>query len=199
VVLPSLFQALFVDYLGKNFLPTLARARKESESLASELTSSIVTIVGLITAAVALVLALASGPLFALMLPGFSAEDNELVQRYFWIMAPAMVLMAITVFHQYLCQYDEKFVRISAIQAAVPLANLIAVLGAGPIIGEYALPVGFLAGHFIVFLLMTHGARYRYSFRVRIRKQWEGKIFANSAIMMSSGLLARTGSLVTNY
>ena len=47
VVLPNLFQALFVDYLGKNFLPTLARAKKESEGLASEVTSSVVTIVAL--------------------------------------------------------------------------------------------------------------------------------------------------------
>lgn len=199
VVLPSLFQALFVDYLGKNFLPTLARARKESESLASELTSSIVTIVALITAVVALVLAVVSGPLFELMLPGFSAEDNELVQHYFWIMAPGMVLMAVTVFHQYLCQYDEKFVRISAVQAAVPLANLVAVLGLGPLIGEYALPAGFVAGHAIVFVLMARAARYRYSFNMRIRRSWEGKIFANSAIVMGSGLLARTGTLITNY
>jgi putative peptidoglycan lipid II flippase len=198
-VLPSLFQALFVDYLGKNFLPTLARARKEGGTLASELTSCIVTIVALTTGAVALTLAVASRPLFELLLPGFSAEDNELVRRYFWIMAPAMVLMAVTVFHQYLCQYDEKFVRISAIQAALPFANLVAVLCAGPFIGEYALPAAFLAGHMIVFVLMARGARYRYSFRVKIRRSWEGKIFANSAIVMSSGLLARTGSLVTNY
>jgi putative peptidoglycan lipid II flippase len=198
-VLPSLFQVLFVDYLGKNFLPTLARARKESETLASELTSSIVTIVALVAGAVALALAVASRPLFELMLPGFSAEDNELVQRYFWIMAPAMVLMAVTVLHQYVCQHDEKFVRISAVQAVLPLANLVAVLCAGPVIGEYALPAGFLAGHTIVFALMAHGARYRYSFHVRIRRNWEGKIFTNSAIVMGSGLLARTGTLVTNY
>lgn len=199
VVLPSLFQALFVDYLGKNFLPTLARARKESDSLASELTSSIVTIVALVTGAVALGLAVASGPLFDLMLPGFTAEDNALVQRYFLIMAPAMVLMAVTVFHQYVCQYDEKFVRISAVQAAVPAANLGAVLCAGPVIGEYALPAGFVAGHAIVFVLMARGARYRYSFRIRVRRSWEGKIFSNSAILMGSGLFARTGSLITNY
>lgn len=199
VVLPNLFQALFVDYLGKNFLPTLAKARKEGESLASELTSSIVTIVALAAGAVALALAVASGPLFELMLPGFSAEDNALVRRYFFIMAPAMVLIAVTVFHQHVCQYDEKFVRIAAVQAALPLANIVAVLGAGPIIGEYALPAGYLAGHAIVFALMARGARYRYSIRVRIRRNWEGKIFTNSAIVMGSGLLARTGALVTNY
>src|SRR5690606_37743971 len=94
LVLPSLFAGLFLDYLGRNFLPILAKAHKESDRLASELTSSVVTIVAVGSVGVVLVLVAASRPVFGVLLPGFAPEDVALVVHYFWIMAPAIALMA---------------------------------------------------------------------------------------------------------
>lgn len=198
-ILPNLFMALSTDYLGRNFLPAFAQARRQSAALASELTSSIVTIVSLSAILVALGLAFFSEPLFGLLLPGFVPADVVLVSRYFWIMAPAIVVMAVTVFHQYVCQHDEDYVFITAAQAVLPLANLVTILAAGRVLGEYALPVGYLGGNLGVFALMARRARYRYRPRMKVRKEWEGKVFFNSAVVMGSGLLARTRSLITNY
>ncbi|HEU4617070.1 MAG TPA: lipid II flippase MurJ [Gammaproteobacteria bacterium] len=199
LMLPNLFMALFMDYLGRNFLPAFARARRQSAALASELTSSIVTIVALIAVAVAAVLVLASKPLFTLLLPGFDAAQVSLVSRYFSIMSPVIVLLAVNVFHQYVCQHDEDFVFINAASIALPLANLVAILGLGRFLGEYALPVGYLLGNVTVFALMSARAGYRYSWRIVVRTEWEGKIFFNSTIVMGSGLVARTRVLITNY
>lgn len=198
-VLPNLFMVLCIDYLGKNFLPMFAKARKESEQSASELASSIVTLASLFAIAVALLLAAASPVLFRLMLPGFDSEALVFVKRDFWIMAPSIVLMTITAFHQYVCQHDEEYTHITAIRAALPVANLAAVLGASPFIGEYALPAGYLLGQVVVFGLMTRQARYQYRWRLSVRRDWELKIFSNSAIVMSSGLVARSRVIVANY
>lgn len=198
-VLPTLFVALCIDYLGKNFLPVYARARKESPETASELTSAVVTISALVAAAVVSVFALASKPLFTVLLPGFDAAEIALVSRYFLIMAPAVVVSAVLPFHQYIHQHDERYAFIAAIQGVQPLVNLAALLSLGPFLGEYALPIAFTAGRVVAFVLLARGAGYRYRPRLKIRPEWEKKIFTNSAIVMSSGLLVRTRGLVGTY
>ncbi|HEX5421225.1 MAG TPA: lipid II flippase MurJ [Gammaproteobacteria bacterium] len=198
-MLPNLFMVMCLDYLGKNFLPMLARAKKEGETSASELTSSVVTITALLALAVTLLLVLSSRVLFRILLPGFDAENIELVRRDFLIMAPAIVLMTITVFHQYVCQHDEDYVQLIAIRSVLPIANLAAIIVGSPIIGIYALPAGYLLGQALVFALMTRRAKYRYAWRMAMRKDWEVKIFSNSAIVMSSGLIARSRTIIINY
>ncbi len=198
-MLPGLFAALCLDYLGKNFLPVLALAKKESAESASTLTSSVVTIVALLAIAVSVVLAVFSGPLFSLLLPGFDPSETELVSRYFWIMAPAIVLMAVNTFHEYVWQYDERFVYVSAARLALPAANLAAILLLAPWLGEYCLALGFLIGHLTVFVLLVRRVPYRYRPRIAMRATLERRVFANSAVVMSTGLIARTKSIIMNY
>lgn len=199
MMLPGLFMVLFIEYLGKNFLPVFARARKHSVETAAELTSTMVTLAALITALAVAILVLASKPLFAVLLPGFDASAIELVSRYLWIMAPASVLSAVSTFHGYLLQHEDRYTEIAAIGAVQPVANLAAVLALGPFLGEYALPIGFVAGKIVAFVLFARGARYRYRPRVRLRPEWERKVVVNSAILIGSGLLVRTRGLVGNY
>src|SRR5687768_6516566 len=73
MVLPNLFMVLCIDYLGKNFLPVLAKAKAVSEACASSVTSSIVTMAALLAAAVTALLVTFSTPLFTALLPGFDA------------------------------------------------------------------------------------------------------------------------------
>jgi putative peptidoglycan lipid II flippase len=198
-VLPNLFMVLCIDYLGRNFLPMFAKARRENELSASELTSAVVTVAALLALAVTLLLVLATPYLFPLMLPGFDASALVFVQRDFWIMAPTIVLMTITSFHQYVCQHDEDYVRLAVVRAALPVANLAAIILAGPLIGEYSLPVGILVGQTVVFWLMARQAHYRYRWRIAMRRDWERKIFSNSAVVMGSGLVARSRILIASY
>ena len=198
MMLPSLFMFLCVDYLGKNFLPVLSLARKEGEASASQLVSVVVTIMALVGVLVAVALASGGSLLFAVLLPGFEDADITLVTRYFWIMAPAIALMAINTFHEYVCQYDEDFVSVSAIRLALPVMNLIAVVALAPVLREYCLPVGYLAGHATMFVLLARRARYAYRPRLVLRKHLERQVFANAAIVMSTGFIARTRSIVIN-
>jgi putative peptidoglycan lipid II flippase len=198
MMLPNLFMFLCVDYVGKNFLPVLALARKEGETSASQLVSAVVTIVALVGSLVAVALASGGAFLFAVLLPGFDESETALVTRYFWIMAPAIALMAINAFHEYVCQYDEDFVSVAAIRVALPAMNLVAIVALAPVLGEYCLPVGYLAGHATMFVLLARRARYAYRPRLGLRKHLERQVFANAAIVMSTGLIARTRSIVIN-
>ena len=198
-MLPSLFMALFVDYLGKNFLPVLAAAKHESAESASTLTSSVVTIVGLLAMGVAVLLAAFGDTVFDLLLPGFDPSETKLVSRYFAIMAPAIVFMAVNTFHEYVWQYEERFVYVSVTRLALPAANLAGMLLLAPFVGEYCLPLGFLVGHVTVFLMLLRGAPYRYRPSLAMRPDLERRVFANSAIVMSTGLIARTKSIIMNY
>src|SRR5262245_43164686 len=68
LVLPNLFINLCIDYLGKNFLPVLARARAVNEACANSVTSSIVTMAALLAVAVTVLLVTFSKPLFTVLL-----------------------------------------------------------------------------------------------------------------------------------
>src|SRR5690606_27109574 len=198
-LLPTMFVTLCIDYLGRNFLPVYARAKKLGDAHASELTSSIVTIVFLAALAAGLVLALASRPIFTLLLPGFDAAEIELVSRYFWIMAPALALMAVRTFHEYVCQHDEMFVRLTVIRMALPAVNLAALVALGPVLREWSLPIAFLAGHVVAFVRMARQAGYRYRPRFSLRADWERRVFTNSAVLMGSGLAARIPPIIATY
>lgn len=199
IVLPNLFMYLCVDYLGKNFLPVLGSAKAIGAACVDSVTSSIVTTVALLAAAVMAVLLVFREPLFAAMLPGFDAEALEVVSRYFTIMAPCMVLMAINTFHEYLWQYDERFTRVALSHAALPIANLLGLLLLAPWLGEYCLPVAYLLGHAATFAMLLRRAPYRYRPQIALRPGFERRVFGNSAIVMSTGLLARSKSIILNY
>jgi putative peptidoglycan lipid II flippase len=113
-------------------------------------------------------------------------------------MATAIALMAINTFHEYVCQYDEEFVSVSAIRLALPVMNLAAILALAPLLREYSLPVGFLAGHVAMFVLLAGRARYSYRPCLALREHLERRVFANAAVVMSTGFIARTRSLVIN-
>jgi putative peptidoglycan lipid II flippase len=198
-MLPNLFMVLCIDYLGKNFLPVLGAAKRIGEDCAGSVTSSIVTIVALLATAVTAALFLLREPVFALLLPGFDVAELELVGSYFAIMAPSMVLMAVNTFHEYVWQYEERFTYISLTRLALPLANCAGVLALGPWLGEYCLPIAYLVGHATAFLLLLRGLPYRYRPQIALRPNLERRVFANAAVVMSTGIVARSRSIVVNF
>jgi putative peptidoglycan lipid II flippase len=198
-MLPNLFMVLCIDYLGKNFLPVLGAAREEGAACASRFTSSIVTTVAALALAVAALLAAFRAPLFGALLPGFDAEAIALVGQHFLIMAPSIVLMAINTFHEYVWQYERRYTYITASRLALPAANLVSLLLLAPWLGGYCLPVGYALGHATVFVLLVRRVPYRFRPSLSLRPQYERRVFANSAIVMSTGLIARSRSIILNY
>jgi putative peptidoglycan lipid II flippase len=198
-VLPNLFMYLCVDFLGKNFLPVLGSARSIGAACADSVTSSVVTMVAALAAAVAAALFVFREPVFAAILPGFDDATLQVVNRHFAIMAPGIVLMAINTFHEYVWQYEERFTHVSLSRTAMPITNLLGLVLLAPWLGVYCLPVAHLLGQATTFLLLAWRIPYRYRPQVAFRPGFERRVFGNSAIVMSTGLLARSKSIVVSY
>ena len=130
-ILGSMFMYLIVDYLGKNFLPIYSTSYHESPDNAAKVASTVVTLLSLFAAAVAGIFVIFAEPIFSVLLPGFSDEDVLVTARMFGIQAPAIVLMTINNFHQYIWQHDERYSRVAFSRMFLPLMLLVFIGGHG--------------------------------------------------------------------
>ena len=198
-ILLNLFMVLMIDFLGKNFLPIFAARYESSPSEASRLTSLVVTQLGISAIVVAVTLVVFSEQIFSLLLPGFTAEEIDVVVDYFIIMAPSIVIMTINVFHGYVWQHSENYNRVVIARLFVPLTLTAFILGLGHSLGTKALAYGFLCGQVIASVLLIYGVPYDYKFRIGFRDKDFLKIIRNSSVLMSTGLIARSRGIIAQY
>lgn len=199
LTLIMLIMSLIVDYLGKNFLPSFAIRRNESYESASILASLVINQVAIFISILTLVLVFLSEGVFSLILPGFEPGEIAIVSKTFSIMAPAVIFQVISVFHEYMWQHDEQFTRVVFAKTLVPATLTVFIIGVSPFIGVIALPLGFLTGHFICMLLLTVGAPYKYRIAFGFQDEELRKIIKNSATLMTTGFIARSTSIITQY
>jgi putative peptidoglycan lipid II flippase len=199
LVIPDLCASLFLDFLGRNFLPAYAEVRAKDPASAARLASAVVTIVGLTAIVVILILIVMVKPLLRLVLAGFTPAEIDQTAGFFYIIAPTLALMAVSTFNEYVYQYRERFARMAAYRACVPGMSLIAIIIGHNSLREYSLPIGYLAGHLIMFLLLATGAGYRYRPRVTFEHGYLRRIFWNSGVLIGSGFIGRTGAFVSQY
>ncbi len=198
-VLPALIMTMFVDFLGKNFLPAFSTLKKEHDEQADKLTSSLVNIVFCCAVVLTLLLSFYAKDIFSLMLPGFSDLELSNTTNMFWVMAPAIMLMAVNTFHIYVCQYNGKYAHVVLCKLALPVALLCSIFFGWNVLGEYALPFGLLLGNIIVFILLARAADYRYQCIADYKSTHIKKIFVNSGILMSTGIIARSRIIIDRY
>jgi len=198
-VLPALMMDMFVDFLGKNFLPIFSMLKKEGDEQADKLTSSLINIIFVMAAMMALLLSFYAKDIFSLMLPGFSDSEVADTANMFWIMTPAVMLMAVNTFHIYVCQYDGKYVHVVLCKLALPITLLCSIIFGRDALGEYSLPVGLLLGNIIVFILLARTADYRYQFIADYKSTHIKQIFVNSGILISTGVIARSRIIIERY
>jgi putative peptidoglycan lipid II flippase len=199
LVIPELCATLFLDFLGRNFLPAYAAVKQADPARAARLASAVITIVGLTAAALVGLMIFLARPLFTALLPGFAAAELDDVVRFFYIVSPAIVLMAISTFNEYVYQHKEQYLRMALYRAAVPGTILVAVILGERALGEYALAIGFVAGHTLMFALLAASAGYRYRPRVTFEPGHLQRIFMNSGILIGAGVIGRTRGLITQY
>ncbi len=198
-MLVNLFIVLVVDFLGKNFLPLYAARREISRESASELTSLVVTQVGLLSLVVSFLLAMLADRLFTLLLPGFDEQGILLVTATFTVMAPCIALRTINAFHEYVWQHGERYSRVVSARLFVPGTLTVAIVGFGEDFGPQVLPYGFLIGNVLSTAILAVGIPYRYSPRFNYRDRDFRKILKNSGLLMSTGFIARSRNLVVQF
>lgn len=199
LVIPELCAGLFLDFLGRSFLPAYAAVRQSDPERAAQLASAVITIVALAAVAVVALMIAFARPVFAALLPGFTPDELADVVTIFYIVSPSIVLMAVSTFNEYVYQYREQYLRMALYRAAVPGTILVVVVLGEVALGEYALSVGFVAGHALMFVLLALSAGYRYRPRLGFEPGYLRRIFLNSGLLIGAGFLGRTRGLVTQY
>jgi putative peptidoglycan lipid II flippase len=199
LVIPEMCMNLFLDFLGRNFLPAYAEVRTKDAAAAARLASAVVTIVGLTAIGLILIMIFLAKPLLSLMLAGFTAAEIDQTVVFFYILAPTLALMAINTFNEYVYQYREQFARMALYRACVPGMLLVAIVAGHNTLREYALPVGFLAGHLVMFLLLVSGLDFRYRPRITFERDYLRRIFWNSGVLIGAGFIGRARSFVSQY
>jgi len=199
LVVPSMFMGLFLDFVGKNFLPIFSECKKRGTDDASRLASTVVNVVVLLSILIVGILLAVSQPLFDLIVPGFSEEQALAVNNMFLIMAPSIILMGINMFHSYIWQYHEHYLRPVLASAILPLPILLSVVMFHDTYAEFSLAIGFLVGQVMRCLIVTIGVGYQYHFRIFDLKGDGRRIVKSSGILTVSGLLSRMKPILERY
>ena len=199
-MLPSLVMVLCVDYLGKNFLPVLALAKQESDQSAAGMTSSIVTIVATFALIASALLAVFAGPVFSRAATGFRrrrdrAREPLLPDHGAGDRADGhqhLPRIRVAVRRALRADYGDQ----DGVAGRESRRDRVARAVARRVLPAGRLPVRTLR---LVRAAARPAHRYRYSPTLRMRAHLERRVFTNSAVVMSTGLIARTKSIFMNY
>ena len=198
-ILGTLFLNLIVDYVGRNFLPVFSKLSDHSRDNASQLASTVVSILAIFAAVTVIILLNASRPIFDFLLPGFADDDLQIVTTMFAIQAPAIIFMTINSVHQYVWQHAENYVRVAYARLTIPLSLLAFIAGGYLTQNIYALPAGFLAGHIVSFIVLSYRIPYQFHIRLNVANPDVQTILINSLKLTGSGLITKLRGPILQY
>lgn len=198
-VIPSVFMSLTADFMGRNFLPAFSELKKKNGDEASVFASSLINFSFLFGIAFVIIILPVAGPLFSLILPGFTPDKIGLVKEMFLIMSPAVALMPVTTFTRYILQYEKSYVRITLSQILLPMSFLVVILVGHKDLRELSLPAGFLLGHVGALLLVAKSSSFKYSFSLDLRGSYVRRVFVNSGVLMTSGIIGKAQPLIEKF
>ena len=198
-ILGQIFINLIVDYVGRNFLPIYSKRFNDSPEKASELASSILVILTLISIFVVIFLMYFSESIFDFILPGFSSEDLSITTVMFAIQAPSIVFMTINNVHEYVWQHAENYSRVAKARVCLSLALFFFIIAGYKLGNVYALAMGYLAGHIAAFFFLIYRIPYRFRFRMNFNDADVRRILTNSSLLTVSGLISRLRSPIQQY
>lgn len=188
ILFPSMIVSLFIDFVGKNFLPIVEKLKEEDKDISVFTYSSIFfTFIFLLPFFSAIIIF--GKQIYSLILIGYNQEKIHLIYDIFLIMSPSIIFILINRFYEYIWQHREHYNRVSLASSLQPIGMLVSIFFLQKFYGIYALPIGFLLGHFLVFILYSFNLRLKIQ-NINFDKNIKALIF-NSSILILSGSLSR--------
>jgi len=191
IVIPMMFMTLFVDFVGKNFLPIYSELAKQPGTGQHAFASSVINFVFLVTAGILVILVVVADLLFHIIAPGFSAEIMLTTVNMFHLMAGSILLMSVSPFFEYIWQYHNNFIRVVMANLWLPFSLLLAVLLLHDRYQEYSLALGYIAGQLLRFLTLVFGLPLKYRTLLHLKDPHFIRVIKNSGILVSTGVIAR--------
>lgn len=147
LVVPLVVSGLLVSSLRTAIVPAyLDIAQMQDESQARRFVGVIVTWIALLGLVAAVLLILVPGPAVDLSGPGLTASPRAAAIRFLPIVAPILVLSAVSTLLGALCQIAGRFLPIAVGLAVAPLASLVATVALWDRLGLDALAFGMTLG-----------------------------------------------------
>lgn len=199
IMLTTVFSAVFLDFLNKSFMTSIVKVRAENEDAVNGFITTVVTCAALFFSALAAGLVLASPLFIDSLVPGYSSEKQATVLRNMTLTLPAIVFLALASLHECLWQERESYVRVALAGGARPLSMLLCVALFHDVLGVVALPVGFLIGSIIAFLVVVVGAGYRYSPSEFNVTEDVKSVLVRTAFLSGSGFLSRLRPIIEQF
>lgn len=173
LVLPYFFVSIVTSAVASAFIPAYVKAmQQDGEAAAQRLFSGVLAVsIALLTVATA-ALALVGPPLLPFLSSGFSAGNEELLRRLFYLMLLMVPLTGLTTILISVLNSHEAFGVAAATEIAIPIgtgAGLLFGTGTG---GVYAMTVGMLLGICVQAAVLARLAARR---GVRLRPRWLGR------------------------
>ena len=199
IMLTTVFSAVFLDFLNKSFMTSIMRVRTESAGLVDGFITTVVTYTGLFFSILAICLILVSPVIVNTLLPGYPIDKKAAVLHNMVLTVPATVFLALSSLHECLWQERNNFGRVALATGARPLTMLICIVLFHELLGEVALPVGFLLGSMAAFITVAVGSGYRYRLNSIKLTEEVRSVLLRTTILSGSGFLSRLRPVIEQF
>jgi len=165
------YNILGLAALSAAFLPTFVRLRSSDRERAMAFASRVFSVVACALAAVAAFGALAAGPLYRVLAPGFSPEQLALTTALGRVLFPATFFLGCSAVVGGILQAEQRFLAFAAAPIAYNAGIIVGVLALAPAMGPVGIALGVLLGA-AAHLMLQWIAASRVGFRFRITFAW---------------------------
>ena len=197
---PMFIGGIITDFMGRNFIPTLDRMRRErSKKEVDGYISTVISFAALASLVGMGLLWLFLNGMVRQTAPGLNALYSDLAVNMVRIMSFAIILFSINTFHEYLHQAERSFFKPQFVKLAFPLTTLGAVIVFGKQAGEIVLAWAFVTAHALIFLVMLPGLGYRYKVSLTLRDPEVRNTIVSSGWLVLSGTLSRARGFIERY
>ncbi|MCH9699084.1 MAG: hypothetical protein K0U68_13365 [Gammaproteobacteria bacterium] len=200
LIIPMLFMSLFVDFVGKNFLPVYSQEIKDNQfDKASVFASTIINSITVFSVVIILVLLVCSPALFKLISPGLNADTIDSTDSMFQILSVAMVFMGGATFLEYILQYHSQYIKVVVANLITSLTILVALLVFNERYAEFSLAIGYMGGQILRFVVLAFRIPHRHSLSFDFGSESFKRVLRNTATLVGSGLITRFKPVILRY
>ncbi len=199
LIIPMMFMSLFIDFVGKNFLPVYSEEIGRDYQSASIFASTVINSVIISSVLMTALLILVSSTLFSIIVPGFSADQINVSVNMFLIICPAIILKSTSTFFGYILQYNDKYIKIAITSILSSFVSLLVMILLSSKYAEYTLAIGYTAGQLLSFFFLLINIPHKHSLRFDFKSASFQRILRNTGIVAGSGLITRIKPVILRY
>ena len=199
LIVPMMFMSLFVDFVGKNFLPVYSKEIDINYKNASIFASTLINSITLFSIFIIVLFVLIAPSLFSVIAPGFSDPKINVSVNMFQIICPSIIFMGMATFLEYILQYNDKYSKVVAANLLSSVSMLLTMLAFNDRYAEYSLAIGYTVGQFIRVVVLVYRIQHTHFLALDFKSSAFKRVLKNTGILVGSGLVTRIKPVILRY